>query len=366
MAKESRKKIWLTRLVIFIALLIVAEIGLRIIGYKPKVLINWAYMPNKIVNDSMLYADEFGITHYVKGKHYKPDTKINDQGFIGNFNYDSSTVNTIRLNENKKVVMAIGDSFLDGCCSDSTANSYAGYLSNKNEYVFLNYGVAGTDPLQYKLIVEHFAPEIKPDIIMLNVYLGNDIMPYDRTPKPFMPACYIPKGSAWLNSEPPTRLAPPNTVLKDFNSAIEFYQSWYTLKGKNRNPILKFLGNSILFSKAYLGIEHNIRLFRHRKDVYYTPKNPPYTYNNLKWIAEYAKANKIKLLVVAIPTPADVRKKVNLKEKYGYCFNEIPWTYNELMTKNDYDGKKVGNHFNNKGHKKMATYLHDLILDAVK
>jgi hypothetical protein len=36
------------------------------------------------------------------------------------------------------------------------------------------------------------------------------------------------------------------------------------------------------------------------------------------------------------------------------------------MDKNDYDGKTIANHFNNKGHKKFAAYLHPLILDALK
>ncbi len=366
MQKTSRKKTWLIRLVVFISCLLLAEIGLRILGYKSKVLINWAYMPKHIVNDSVLYGDEYGISHYVKGHHYKPDAQINEQGFLGDFNYDSTTINNIRKKENKKIVMAIGDSFLDGCCSDSVADSYGGFLSHKKEYAFLNYGVAGSDPLQYKLIVEHFAPEIQPDLIMLNVYLGNDVMSYDRTPKPYIPLCYIPKKGSWLNSEPPFHIAEPNFVLKDFNTAVDFYQGWYTLRGKTRNPFLRFFSNSILFSKLYLGIEYNVKVWRRRKTGYRPPKNPPFTYQHIKWIADYCSQHGIKLLIVAIPSPIDLRKKTNLNSTYGFCFNEIPWTTPDMIQKEDYDGKKIGNHFNKKGHRKMAVYLHDLILQKLQ
>jgi hypothetical protein len=366
MKKDSRTKIWLIRLAVFISLFLLVELGLRMAGFKPKILINWAYMPENIVNDSILYGDQYGISHYVNEGHYKPDSKINKQGFIGTFDYDSTTINTIRKTTGKKIVMAIGDSYLDGCCSDSMANSFAGYLSNKKQYAFLNYGIAGADPVQYKLIVEHLASEIKPDLIVIHFYFGNDILTYDRTPKPFIPLCYIPIHGPWLNSEPPYRIAPPNYALKDFNSAIEFYQSWYTLRGKERSGFLKFMGNSILFSKLYLGIEYKMKTFWNRKNLYEPPKEPTFTYKHLKFIETYCKQNGTQLLIVGIPSPVDVRKKTDLRTTYHYCFNEIPWTYPTIMDKNDYDGKTIANHFNNKGHKKFAAYLHPLILDALK
>ena len=366
MKKESRTKIWLIRLAVFISLFLLVELGLRIAGFKPKILINWAYMPETIVNDSILYGDQYGISHYVSDGHYKPDSKINKQGFIGTFDYDSTTINEIRKTTGKKIVMAIGDSYLDGCCSDSIANSFAGYLSNKKQYAFLNYGIAGADPVQYKLIVEHFAPEIKPDLIVIHFYFGNDILTYDRTPKPFIPLCYIPIHGPWLNSEPPYRIAPPNYVLKDFNSAITFYQSWYTLRGKERNGFLKFMGNSILFSKLYLGIEYKMKTFRNRKNLYEPPPKPLFTYRHLKFIEDYCIQNGLKLLIIGIPSPVDIRKKTDLRSAYDYCFNEIPWTYPTIMEKSDYDGKTIANHFNNKGHKKFAGYLNQLILETLK
>jgi hypothetical protein len=364
--QDNKKKVWLIRLLVFVVLFIFAEIGLRIAGHRPGVLIRWADIPANAVNDSLLYGDQYGITHYVKGGYYKPDGVVNDQGFIGTYNYDSATITKIRTKQGKKIVMAIGDSFLDGCCSDSMANSFAGLLSKKNEYAFLNFGIGGADPLQYKLIVEHYAPQLKPDLIVVNFFVGNDIMTYDRTPKPLIPNCYVPVGLGhWLNAEPPYHLAPPNYVLKDFDTAIEFYHSWYTLKGKKRGRLIKWMGNSVLFSKLYLGIEYNWKRFKMRKSLYSPPPKPQFSYKHLKFIKDYCDMNNIPYLLVVIPTAGDVIKKVDLKAKYSYVFNELEWSFLADLEKNDYDGVGDGNHFNNRGHKKYADFLNKLVLQKL-
>jgi len=366
MKKTNKKKLWAIRGMVLIFLFILAEIVLRIAGHKPGVLIKWANLPANAINDSVLYGDEYGITHYVKGGYYKPDGVTNDQGFIGAFNYDSTTIGIIRRKQGKKIVMALGDSFLDGCCSDSMANSFAGLLSNKNEYAFLNFGIGGADPLQYRLIVEHYAPQLKPDLIVVNFFVGNDIMTYDRTPKPFIPHCYVPVGVGhWINAEPPYHLAPPNFVLKDFDTAMAFYHSWYTLKGKERSPILRFLGNSVIFSKIYLGLEFKIKQAKIQKTLYSPPPNPQFSYKHLKFIHDYCNKNNIPFLLSVIPIPSDVINKVDLRKKYGYVFNELEWTYLEDLKKGDYDGVGEGNHFNNAGHRKYAYFLDKLILQKL-
>lgn len=363
--QHKRLRIAGIRLLVFLVLFLIIEIALRIFGFKPYVLINWAHMPATIIEDSVLYGDEHGISHYYVNGYYKKDGKINKQGFIGSFDYDSSTIAKIRRTTSKKIVMAVGDSFLDGCCSDSVSNSFAGILSNNSDYAFLNFGIAGADPLQYKLIVENYAPEIIPDMIVIVFYLGNDILTYDRTPKPFIPSNYVPKGGSWLSSEPPYHLAKPNYVLKDFNTAIEFYQSWYSLRGRNRNRILRLMGNSIMFSKLYLGVEFNYKRWQIKDSAYTPPSPPPYSYTHLKFIDNYCSMNGIKLLVVGIPSPVDIQKEVDWKNEYSYCFNDIPVNYPNDLKLSDYDGKSIGNHFNNRGHLKFSIFLDALIKNGL-
>ena len=61
--KESRLKVWKTRMVIFLVLFLIAEVGLRLVGYKAGVIEDFYYHHGAVEHDSLLYADEVGISH---------------------------------------------------------------------------------------------------------------------------------------------------------------------------------------------------------------------------------------------------------------------------------------------------------------
>jgi lysophospholipase L1-like esterase len=364
--RTSKKRLWLIRLIIFIGLILLVEIFLRIIGFKPGVMTNHNFIPRHAVVDPMLYGDSLGISHYTRGNHYKPDGIINAQGFLGNFDYDTTTLNLIRKKTGKKIVMIVGDSFTDGCCSDSVANSFCGLLNQSDDFLVLNFGVAGTDPLQYKLITEYYATVLKPDLLVTVVYLGNDIMSYQRTSKPFIPACYIIKGGQWYNSEIATDYAPPNSYFKTADEAISFNNEHYTLRGTNRNFLEKMIGKTVIFSRLYLYAEIKLSRRKNKERLYAPGKQPPYTLQNLRQIDSIAVRNQIPNIRVAIPPPQDVIKKTDLKDKYAYVFGELTYHYCSTLNRNDYNGRSVGSHFNNKGHKKFAAFLEGLINEQLK
>ena len=70
--------------------------------------------------------------------------------------------------------------------------------------------------------------------------------------------------------------------------------------------------------------------------------------------------------MAGIPAPMDSEDKLDLRKKYGYFFNEIPWEATNDFTLADYDGASIGNHFNTSGHFKYAKFLKPLIVDALK
>src|SRR5690606_25963503 len=106
------------------------------------------------------------------------DCPINEEGFksISFKNYQAS----------KPSVLHIGDSFTWGHNSTNKSLCFADLLLAR-EFPGFNTGISGTDPLQYKLIAEKWIPELKPDIVMVHFFLGNDIMKYKRPVVPNIP-----------------------------------------------------------------------------------------------------------------------------------------------------------------------------------
>jgi hypothetical protein len=264
----------------------------------------------------------------------------------------------------KKVVLLVGDSYTNGCCPDTYQDCFASLLNESDDYEVLNFGVGGTDPLHYELVVKKYLPILKPDLVFIAVYLGNDEMAYDRTAKPNIPVCYPIKQGPWLSSEAPIHLRKANTYFKNFKEAEDFYFTYYSLWSDRSNFFEKTIRHSILLSRVYLKWKER----RENKRVaakgvlFDVPEKPPFTYNHLKEIETFCQEKNTPTLFVAIPSPADANNKINLKQKYGHLFNEITW-YSKVsnLSYSDYDGRSEGNHFNNQGHLKFTQFVRPLL-----
>ena len=91
---------------------------------------------------------------------------INHDGFRGNpFEY----VDTPRAK-----ILLIGDSFTWGCTARPFTNCFADILQKSGYYVY-NGGIPGVDPQQYALIAKKYTPILKPDVVAVCLYLGNDV-----------------------------------------------------------------------------------------------------------------------------------------------------------------------------------------------
>lgn len=353
----NRKNTWKIRALIFFILLCMMEIGLRMAGYKPGVLINWAYVKGEPQNDSILYGDEYGITHYVKDNSYFDTHPVNNEGFQSAIDFDSLTIDSLKKS-GKKIVMITGDSYLAGCCADAYQNSFAGILSENTGYTFLNFGVGGADPVQYLLVTEKYLPVIRPDLLVTIVYLGNDIMQEDRDVIPGVPVYYHVKDGPWLASRPPANIrVSDDQYFNDFNAALNFYMDIYSLRRKNVNMAEALIRNSVILSRIYLGVRFKLMYEKKIKPV----QRPAYTYQYLEKITRLGAASGVKTLLVAIPSPGDVKNKVAVFEQYQYVFGALKWDCPHNLQVKDYDGLSNANHFNNTGHKKYADWLDSVI-----
>ncbi|MCJ8288273.1 MAG: glycosyltransferase [Crocinitomicaceae bacterium] len=355
--KESKLSIWKNRLMVFVVLFLIAEIGLRLVGYKSGVIEDFYFHRGEVQYDSLLYGDEVGITHVVAGAELILDGEINSEGFFSSIEFTQESMDAVRKS-GKKIVMLIGDSYTQGCCADSYNGSYAQLMNQSDEYEVLNFGVPGADPVQYRLIVEKYAQIIKPDLIIVAVYGGNDILEYDRTPKPFVPIAYPIKDGPWLNSEGPIYLTEQGTYFKNFNEARAHYFEFFSLWSDDASFFERTIRYSVILSRPYLKWKTKRQYEKIKHQIPNIVKQE-HSMRNLARLEH--SADQINTLYTLIPSPSDVASKVNFREKYNFVFGELNYVVPSGLSIEDYDGLTDANHFNNQGHRKYAAYLATLI-----
>lgn len=226
MTKEKKKGFWFKfgiQVVILLVLFIIAEMALRVAGMQAGCLIDDFKIEENPVYQPRFVSDEVGINHI----HSEPGllmkgSVINEEGFRSRIAYTPQSVDSVKKT-GKKVVMLIGDSFVEGCCADDVRNSFGDIINRDKQYEVLNFGVAGTDLVQYKLVAQKYAATLKPDRVVICFYMGNDIMYCDRLPTPGVPLTYPFKANKWIYSVPMDHLSRErNHVFKSADEAYTF------------------------------------------------------------------------------------------------------------------------------------------------
>ncbi len=358
---RQRLKIQLT---VFFVLFILAEIVLRLFGMKAGTLMDDFKVEDNPVYVARFESDEMGINHIIPKKEMLIwGSVINKQGFRGKIDYTPEVMDSLRKSSSKQIIMLIGDSYVEGCCPDSVQNSFGDILNRDGRFNILNFGVAGTDPVQYELVVKKYLDNLKPDKVVICVYFGNDILSFVRTPTPGIPLHFPFRNNKWIFELAPNDLS--GKLSYNFHSADEaynFYVDHYTLKGKSRNLFEKLISYSVILSKVYLTGEHTLAKRRWQKShPGYTVDANEIAYKNLKSIETVCKDQNIPCLFVGIPAPFESEEGDKLKTKYAIVFKDISWFVPTTITKKDYDGPNLGNHFNNAGHQKYADFLTKLL-----
>jgi hypothetical protein len=366
--KISKRKAWRIKFKIFFIGFLFLEIALRCFGFRAGTSINALRYQENPIYEERFVSDEKGINHLnPNAKNLMLGTVINHQGFRGSFDYTKKVVDSIRLKTKKEIIMIIGDSFVEGCCADTVTNSFPDLLNRDPRYCVLNFGVAGTDPTQYLLVAEKYVKELKPDKVIITFYFGNDIFSFYRKPSPGTPLTFPFKDNLWLFSCTDNNISLKNNyTLKNPDEAFEFYIDNYTLFGSNRNFLEKVISYSVCFSKLYLAVEHKLS---QRKWVKIksklgikSPESPEKITNDiLTNIKSACYSAEVPVIFVGIPSPKEASKGNALKYQYPLMLKGLNIYMPEGFSLNDYDGKSIGNHFNNEGHKKYAEFLKGLL-----
>lgn len=357
--KQQKWKRLKVQLIIFLSLFILLELILRMFGMRAGTLIDEFKVQDKPQFLERFAVDELGINKFstkVDGRML--GTIVNKEGFRANFEFTKQVIDSIKRVTGKKVVMLVGDSFVEGCCADTMSNSFPDIVGRSDNYLVLNFGISGTDPVQYRLIAQKYIPLLKPDIFVTCFYFGNDIFTLVRKPEPYVALTYPFVDNKWIFAIAPNHLTGKvNYNFKTPMEAYNFYVDKYTLCGSNRTWYEKMLSYSVCFSKLYLALEH----YKYKKEWERKSKNMPViniddiAFNDLNEIRKIGFKEHTKTIFVGIPAPYEVKE--DLLTKYSKNLKDIKMDVPANLTEKDYDGMQASNHFNNEGHKKYADFL---------
>jgi hypothetical protein len=276
----------------------------------------------------------------------RPATKnhFNGSGFTGN---DLVPVETTRPR-----VLFIGDSHVFGVAAHPILENRFTSLVEKQGFHTYNTGIGGLDVVQYGLIAKKYIPRLKPDYVVLVLFLGNDI---DRAPSPVAPTkhLYFQTNFDWVQGY--------DGYGRSFGSAQEAVDHWLKLRcGSSLDPTMRFFMKSRLFQKAYRVYLDAVRSLWGEKSVN----------NDNEWIADtidniaaLAKQNGALFKLLVIPdkhnlTKKEIEDRVHFLRQQG--LNPI---YPELERS---DFEEGGGHMLNSGHRKYADFVTSVLDEAPK
>lgn len=347
-------------LIILLLLAGTAELSLRLLGFIPGLLIPRSVLPefemdlSASVSPSYEFiANQQGILHYnriyfdtctkcpnSRLYHYLKNVKT------GHWGYRQIT-NKV-ADKAKRKIMLIGDSFTWGFSADPIDSSFANILANKYAYEVYNFGIPGTDPVQYAAVGRHFFDSIKPDIILVNFFIGNDFVYYPKKAIPFENTDHFTTTLLWF----PKATKPDNDTLMVFptdRDARAYFLELISFGKYSTSPLKRWLSKTCVttfLGAIVLGTEEG-------KYQYQLRRKEDYTASYLREIDQFCKSQLTPCLFLVIPD----KNAINDFSLYHNIADSTlrrsshfyPATMADYMT-----GRDV--HFNNRGHQGFAAF----------
>lgn len=260
---------------------------------------------------------------------------------------------------NKKKILIVGDSFLYGMSAKPFYNSFYDILLSRG-YLVYNAGIPGTDPAQYWAIIRKYLTEIKPDLVIVCFYPGNDIMSYPRTPKAQEPHEHITNAGFFSSNI--------NGQYYDAERAYKYYLSLSTIRDSS-----SFIGTLLLKSSIGTLVWKALHPSRLKEYIdaynvqFYPKKSEEITSYYTKDWTLYCDSLCIPLLNIIVPdynTLQDVSTGiVKCDSAMLIHLFDKRWSFPDNFEK-PADFPKGDYHFNNYGHLKFANYLEGLIIST--
>ena len=269
------------------------------------------------------------------------NSPINEQGF-------RSIPFNVYENEKNRVLL-LGDSFAFGNSAKELTDGFAERLLAKG-YAAYNTGINGADPAQYLAIAQQYIPLLKPDVVVVNFYMGNDIVYEHRKPQAGQVIYHATNaGNLYTHHN--------GKYLPDMQTTYDFIISKITLPTHSGNLFNRFCSKTVLFTRLWMALR-NIGLVDDSPDPRFVDykqqkKDKPVTAHYLKAIRELCHQHQARFLLVAIPNLQ--RFDDRIPEDYLDVFEDLPVKTCPDIKYNDY--VESDGHFNDEGHRKYAECL---------
>lgn len=275
------------------------------------------------------------------------DHPINEEGF--------RSIAFEELPEEEKTILLIGDSFTWGLSATQPSGSFGDCLSARGFSVY-NSGIIAADAFQYQAIAEKYIPKIKPDVVIVNFFMGNDVSYYPRELKANR-LMYYPTNAGNLIS------SPHGIYFPDAKTAYNNFET------QSRIPDYRFPDSFL--AKTALGsaiwrffVGHHLvnEPFSQELMDYYAVADSarseiPYSKGAISRIREVCEENNTEFILAVIPDSQDFDEFS--PENFPEQFDGFNYFYSSDFEMADYDYR--GGHFNDQGHVKYADYLEGVL-----
>lgn len=306
------------------------------------------------------------FSNYIQTLKEKDSLSEIDQAYI---DYSYCPINTDgfksiefkNYNTDKKKVLLLGDSFTWGHSTYNKTDGFADVLISKDHVIF-NTGITATDIPQYVAIADHYVEILQPDIVIANIFLGNDIVRHHREVRPDIPIFYC-TNAGFLNSCSTGFYFPsPDSI---YNHTIRLASIPQTstlnrLMSKTRTTTLTWgvLGkHHHITSIGPWPTEYSANFWKEVVDLW---DSVGYSINKryLEEIDSICSDNNVKFITSIIPEETNFNiHKTDIDTLLGGYQQ-----YHIIRGLEDNDYKQGDGHFNEKGHKKYAEFLDSLII----
>ncbi len=261
------------------------------------------------------------------------DYRINSDGFRGNDFKPETT--------GGPTVLLVGDSFVWGYTAAPITNCFSDLVQEAGYYVY-NGGIPGTDPLQYLKIIKKYTPLLKPKVVAVCLYMGND---FNAVPHPAQPSKnlhYIANFGYLLGYDNRT-----GKYFKNVEESFAYLKKRYC--GCTGN-IWDYIVYKTVLGKLVYNILHK-RTGNLKPDL--TRK---WLRDTLMEMQHVCKKNGSNFLVLLVPGSKNADHPSTFVEKHIHLLSGLQYFYPDNFSKLDYQSPP-DNHFNNRGHKKFADFI---------
>lgn len=332
--------------------------------------LEWNLEREHILSDYGVFLREPNMEFTFFREEFTQKIKLNSKG-LRDYEYDYKKDDSVYR------IAMVGDSFIEGMqikLEETIPKRLEKKLNEVGNYEVINFGFSGYDLVPEAVLIEEEVIKYKPDMIILNYFVGNDLTKFDGGAYKNFPDDF------WLEDK--HNLLKNEVYHKDTSIIIRnFLRRHFMIYWLIKKTIMDYNGGGELS-------DTNLIVPIHEKE-YSDDLNKKLntTYSIFKFLKNFTEKNNISLIVVIIPEKAQVDPNIfvkivneNNKSINDYdlekiqrlligMFKDLDIQYIDLLPElkkaniNNTFYWKIDAHFNSEGHKKAAELIYKELIN---